>query len=72
MSKQTTSSRMPALQVEIGTLVPPALEITTHQAALTVSGQAAAEPCGRRNARPHFAVPHPGVLRRRQDLIPHL
>lgn len=68
MSKQTTSSGVPAPQVELGTLRTCALEIDTRQPSLTAGSQAAAKPYGRRKARPHFAVFRPGTLQ--QALIP--
>jgi hypothetical protein len=61
MSTPRTSSRMPAPQVEIGTLWTRALELEmdTRQLVLAAGRRQA---CGIRNARFHFAVPRPGTL----------
>jgi hypothetical protein len=62
MSKETTSSGVPAPQVELGTLVTCILEGATQQPVLTAGRPAVARPCGIRKARPRFAVSRPDVL----------
>jgi hypothetical protein len=62
MSKETTSSGVPAPQVELGTLMVCTLESATRQLVLTASRPAVAMRCGIRKARPGFAVSRPGIL----------
>jgi hypothetical protein len=68
MSAQRTSSRMPAPQVEIGTLWTRALD-TRQLVREAGRQQALALPCGIRNTRFHFAISRPGALH--QAPTPH-